>query len=242
MTNLLAVETSGIKGSLALLQDGVVAEERSLAVEGRRNAQTLVSEAAGLLKDHDLKPADVSAVAVSFGPGSFTGLRVGITFAKTFCWANDSKLIAVDTHRALAHRVDHAEQLVTVVSDAQRGELFVSEYSIDEKNRRRSNHERSANRDGGRADRPIDKNRGNRHRSGFGEAYGRYLKVPANNASGTLATIRGCNRRNGLPTISGPRFRRHVRAGTALHPPQLRRRKSKLVISPGYAVYLNAQA
>ena len=136
MTTLVAVETSGIEGSLALLVDGVVKEERSLAAEGRRNAQTLVLEAAKLLSDYELRPSDVDVVAVSVGPGSFTGLRVGITFAKTFCWANGAKLIAVDTFQALANCVDPSNQLVTVIGDAQRNELFISEYSADEHDRR----------------------------------------------------------------------------------------------------------
>ncbi|MFN5976898.1 MAG: tRNA (adenosine(37)-N6)-threonylcarbamoyltransferase complex dimerization subunit type 1 TsaB, partial [Planctomyces sp.] len=80
---LLAVETSGMTGSLALSADGQLLSERVLESEGRRHAQTLVSEVGLLLSGQGLTVGDLSAVAVSIGPGSFTGLRVGLVFAKT---------------------------------------------------------------------------------------------------------------------------------------------------------------
>lgn len=127
---ILAVDTSGFTGSVAVSDDRVLMEERQLPVEGRRHAQTLVSAADELLKAHSLKPGDIDAVAVSVGPGSFTGLRVGVVFAKTFAWANQAKLLAVDTLRAVAQQtVD--EPVVTAISDAQRKEVFVSTFKWD---------------------------------------------------------------------------------------------------------------
>ncbi|HUQ68608.1 MAG TPA: tRNA (adenosine(37)-N6)-threonylcarbamoyltransferase complex dimerization subunit type 1 TsaB, partial [Planctomycetaceae bacterium] len=86
LMNILSLETSGLTGSIALDRDGVV-EQRELATAGRRHAQTLVAEMRDLLHAHGLRPADVNAVAVSIGPGSFTGLRVGVVCAKTFAYA-----------------------------------------------------------------------------------------------------------------------------------------------------------
>lgn len=153
---LLAVETSGHEGSIAILADGadadrmrapvsadgldnelasvaesagVVIIEQRLQTSGRRHAQTLVGDAGELLQRYGIDPAEINAVAVSIGPGSFTGLRIGLTFAKTFAWANHALLTAVDTLQAIAQRAPRAIPVVTAIIDAQRGELFAAEYT-----------------------------------------------------------------------------------------------------------------
>lgn len=133
---ILAVDTSGMVGSIALLTDGgpghgIEIAERKPSTAGRRNAQTLVSDIDKLLREHQIAADDVDAVAVSIGPGSFTGLRVGLTFAKTFAWINNTALVAVDTLQALAQQVPAEHPVVAAVSDAQRGELFWNEFTID---------------------------------------------------------------------------------------------------------------
>ena len=130
--NILAVETSGFTGSIALWQDGVTTAEQVLAAGGRRHAQTLAMEADLLLKSLGLTPGDVDAVAVSVGPGSFTGLRVGVVFAKVFAWANNAQLIAVDTLQAVAEQSPDNIEIVTVISDAQRNEVFVNEFRLSD--------------------------------------------------------------------------------------------------------------
>ncbi len=129
---ILAVDTSGFQGSVALSDDRSVIAERQLSAEGRRHAQTLVSEVDVLLKQQSLRPSDINAVAVSIGPGSFTGLRVGVVFAKTFAWANSAKLIAVDTLQAVAQQAGADHSIIRVISDAQRREVFLNEYIWDE--------------------------------------------------------------------------------------------------------------
>lgn len=126
--NLLAVETSGFEASIALAMDGVVAETIPLPVAGRRHAQTLVAYADQLLNRHAILPSAIDIVAVSVGPGSFTGLRVGVVFAKTFAFANHASLVAVDTLQAIAQRSTSAKSPVCVISDAQRNEVFLNCY------------------------------------------------------------------------------------------------------------------
>lgn len=128
---LLAIETSGMDGSLALLRDGQLLGERQLDRQ-RRHARTLVSEVRELLREHHFEPRDCSCLAVSIGPGSFTGLRVGITFAKTFAYATGAKLIGVETFDALAAGVRVTTPRLQVVMNAQREELFLGEYEIPE--------------------------------------------------------------------------------------------------------------
>jgi tRNA threonylcarbamoyladenosine biosynthesis protein TsaB len=125
---LLAVETSGTQGSIAIFDGQTLHFERVLSAVGTRHAQTLPAEVADALVACHLKPNDIRAVAVSIGPGSFTGLRVGLTFAKTFAWLNDAKLVAVDTLRAIAQQVPQEIESVTAIVDAQRSEFFTATY------------------------------------------------------------------------------------------------------------------
>ncbi len=125
---LLAVETSGTQGSIAIFDGPTLHFERILSAVGTRHAQTLPAEVADALIACQLKPNDIRAVAVSIGPGSFTGLRVGLTFAKTFAWLNDAKLVAVDTLRAIAQQVPLETEFVTAIVDAQRSEFFTATY------------------------------------------------------------------------------------------------------------------
>ena len=128
---LLAVETSGSLGSIAVTDGSNLLAERVLAGGGVRHAQSLVTEVDNLLRELTLKPTDIRSVAVSIGPGSFTGLRVGLVFAKTFAWLNQSHLVAVDTLRAIAQQAPDEEILVTALVDAQRGEMFAGTYQLD---------------------------------------------------------------------------------------------------------------
>ena len=113
---------------LALRSGGELVEECETEHTRRRHAQTLVLEAQSLLRRHQLVAADVNLIAVSIGPGSFTGLRVGVVFAKTFAFATSAKLVAVDTLQALALAAGDQIQHVFAVSDAQREQLFVGDY------------------------------------------------------------------------------------------------------------------
>ena len=128
---ILAVDTSGFEGSIAVLDDGRILAERALVAEDGRHAQTLVLQVDRVLRSLQLAPHDIDAVAVSIGPGSFTGLRVGVVFAKTFAWANAANLVAVDTLRAVAQQTTDGIKDVAVISDAQRSEVFVNEYTWD---------------------------------------------------------------------------------------------------------------
>ncbi|HWL06805.1 MAG TPA: tRNA (adenosine(37)-N6)-threonylcarbamoyltransferase complex dimerization subunit type 1 TsaB [Planctomicrobium sp.] len=124
---LLGIETSGRAGSVALSIGGALAGERDLTASGRRHARTLVPEIADLLKSVGLTPRDVYAVAVSVGPGSFTGLRVGVVCAKTYAYAVGCRLIGVDTFLAVAQAQNDADR-IWVIDDALRGDVFAGEY------------------------------------------------------------------------------------------------------------------
>jgi len=124
----LAVETSGRVGSVALCRNGLCLEERYLDQTGRRHAQTLVVEVDSLFRKFGVSSSDCRLVAVSIGPGSFTGLRVGVVFAKTFAYATECQMVAVDTLHSIASASPSDVKEVYAVSDAGRSELYVGHY------------------------------------------------------------------------------------------------------------------
>ena len=126
---VLGIETSSLEGSVAIVRDENCLGETRLNQIGRRHAQALVLEIGELLNAHSLSPRDVDLVAVSRGPGSFTGLRVGMVCAKTFVYATGCRFIAVDTFAAIAENAPAELTRVFVIEDAQRDDLFVGEYA-----------------------------------------------------------------------------------------------------------------
>ena len=125
---ILGIETSGRTAAIALLRDRELLAEARLAATGRRHAQTLVAEIDRLFRERELRLRDCEAVAVSIGPGSFTGLRIGVMCAKTLAYANGCPIAAIDTLQAIAENSPEDVSEVYVASDAQRGEWYVGRY------------------------------------------------------------------------------------------------------------------
>ncbi|MBI1349365.1 tRNA (adenosine(37)-N6)-threonylcarbamoyltransferase complex dimerization subunit type 1 TsaB [bacterium] len=120
---LLSLETSGLTGSIALWREGEIVE-RSLATAGRRHAQTLTLEIHDLLAELRVPIRSLVAITVSLGPGSFTGLRVGVVCAKTLGYALGCRVLGVETFAGIAQQAPESESRLHIVSDAQRGDLF----------------------------------------------------------------------------------------------------------------------
>ena len=126
-TRILALETSGLSGSVAACDQGRLLAERDLA-EGQRSAQSLAPALRQLLAEVGWQPCDVQCVAVTVGPGSFTGLRVGVTTAKAFAYAVGAAVIGVDTLAVIAAQAPAEAARVAVALDAQRQEVFAAVY------------------------------------------------------------------------------------------------------------------
>ncbi len=124
----LGIETSGPVGSIALISNDKCLEQRVLKQRGRRHAQTLVSEIDSLFRAHEYVANDCDAVAVSIGPGSFTGLRVGVVCAKTWAYATNCRFAAVETFLSIAENSPDDVSQVSVIDYAQRDELYVGQY------------------------------------------------------------------------------------------------------------------
>jgi tRNA threonylcarbamoyladenosine biosynthesis protein TsaB len=128
MSLILGIDTSGTAGSVALWRDQTLLAHAALEQSGRRHAQTLVAQIAALLKEQNLSPRELDAVAATRGPGSFTGLRVGVVCAKTLAYALGVPLILVDTFDVIAAQCPPEWNAVWIVDDAQRQELYTGRY------------------------------------------------------------------------------------------------------------------
>ncbi len=127
---ILAIETSDTAGSLALLHQGVI--EREIVLDPRsRSAQTLAPALDSLLKQTGWRPADIELVAVAVGPGSFTGLRVGVATAKTFAYVVGAEVVAVNTLEAIANQAPINSGRIWAVIDAQRQQVFAASFVRD---------------------------------------------------------------------------------------------------------------
>lgn len=124
---ILALETTERSGSLAAATDGNLLAELSL--EGtQRSAQSLAPAMIALLRQAGWRPGDVQLVAVSQGPGSFTGLRIGVTTAKVFAYAVGADILGIDTLDAIVAAAPDDVTKVSVVMDAQRGQVVARRY------------------------------------------------------------------------------------------------------------------
>ena len=127
---ILAFETTGLAGSVAALDDERVELARALPAE-RRSAQTLAVGLREALAAVGWRPRDVELIAVAVGPGSFTGLRVGIATAKMLTYAIGCPLIGVPTLAAIASQAPADASPLWVALDAQRGELYAARYGAE---------------------------------------------------------------------------------------------------------------
>ena len=98
---ILAFETSAKAASAALAENGKLLAE-SYQNTGMTHSQTLMVMAQDLLKQCGLTARDVDAVAVANGPGSFTGVRIGVAAAKGFAWGREIPCVGVSTLEAMA--------------------------------------------------------------------------------------------------------------------------------------------
>ena len=124
---VLAIETVGTAGSVALLDEQGILDSRDLAPH-ERSAKSLAPTIQELLNAHAWRPRDVQLVVVAAGPGSFTGLRVGVTTAKTYAFATGAALVGVSSLAAIAWACPADVEAVWALVDAQRQQAFVARF------------------------------------------------------------------------------------------------------------------
>ena len=122
---ILALESSAKAASVALCRDGVLIAQ-SQQCSGLTHSCTLLPMAEQMLKNTDTKLADVDAIAVARGPGSFTGVRIGVSTAKGLAWGAQKPAIGVSTLEAMAYHGLAAGEgaLVCAAMDARRSQIL----------------------------------------------------------------------------------------------------------------------
>ena len=125
--NILAIETTGSVSSVALICPGKTIAEFSIN-SGLTHSQTLMPMLDHTLTAANFNKADIDAIAVSSGPGSFTGLRIGAAAAKGLAFALGLKIVPVSTLDALAYNVFTWEGIVVPIMDARRSQVYTAVY------------------------------------------------------------------------------------------------------------------
>ena len=124
MGYILNIETATKNCSVALAKEGEIVLCKEIAEEGYSHAERLHVFIEEIIKEAGISLNDLSAIAVSQGPGSYTGLRIGVSAAKGLCFALEIPLIAVDTLQVLALQVNVADGLIVPMIDARRMEVY----------------------------------------------------------------------------------------------------------------------
>lgn len=129
---LLAFETSAKAASVALFEGETLLAEQYQNT-GLTHSQTLMVMAEDLLKQCGKTAQDVQAVAVANGPGSFTGVRIGVAAAKGFAWASEIPLYGVSTLEAMVMGLGVHDGYVCAVMDARREQVYNALFYVNQK-------------------------------------------------------------------------------------------------------------
>ncbi len=124
----LVLETSGAEGHVALAEGERIVFHRALNRD-RRHASDLAPAIADALGAAGVRVRDLAAILISWGPGSYTGLRVGIISAKALAYAGGVPLVGVDTFAAIALQAIHHGRELDVLGDAQQGLVYVQRFA-----------------------------------------------------------------------------------------------------------------
>jgi tRNA threonylcarbamoyladenosine biosynthesis protein TsaB len=124
MALILNIETATKNCSVALSKDGKTLAIREIAEQNFSHAEKLHVFIEELLLETNASLQDVQAIAVSKGPGSYTGLRIGVSAAKGLCYALSIPLIAVDTLEILARKIKVSSGIILPMIDARRLEVY----------------------------------------------------------------------------------------------------------------------
>ena len=151
---VLAVETSSRIGSVAVALGEKILAETAFSAPIRHSAE-IFPAVRGLLDRFSREPKEIEQIYISIGPGSFTGLRIAVTFAKTMHLANAAKIVAVDTLDVIAaniinlttkntvqdsnhERPTTSEDRIATILDAKRGQFFIAVYKRNTSDGRRA--------------------------------------------------------------------------------------------------------
>jgi tRNA threonylcarbamoyladenosine biosynthesis protein TsaB len=122
---IVAIETSALRGSVAVGRGGEVIEEKRFS-GGLRHGRELVLAIDELVERNSLAKSDIGVVAVTLGPGSYTGTRVGVTAAKCVAQFLGADVVGVSSLEVIVRNLDPADRPAAVVLDARRGMVYAA--------------------------------------------------------------------------------------------------------------------
>jgi len=128
---ILAFESSAKAASAALVRDGRLISQYSQC-SGLTHSRTLLPMGEDMLKNAELKLSDVDLIAVAHGPGSFTGIRIGVSMVKGLAWAAEKPCVGVSTLEALAWHGVASGGYVCPVMDARRSQVYNAIFRIED--------------------------------------------------------------------------------------------------------------
>ncbi|MDO5979455.1 tRNA (adenosine(37)-N6)-threonylcarbamoyltransferase complex dimerization subunit type 1 TsaB [Flavivirga spongiicola] len=128
---ILNIETATTNCSVSLSKDGETVVLKEDYDKNYSHAERLHVYIDDLLKEAKVASGNIEAIAVSKGPGSYTGLRIGVSAAKGLCFALDKPLISVSTLEALAHQVTCNNGVIIPMLDARRMEVYSAVFNTD---------------------------------------------------------------------------------------------------------------
>lgn len=124
--NILGFETTDMTASVALLADGDISE--IMLKSTKKHAESVLPAAEELLRSHGLDMSDIDVFAVDIGPGSFTGVRIGVCLANALGFANNKPIVAINALEALAESVNSLDKPVCALIDARNGNGYGAVY------------------------------------------------------------------------------------------------------------------
>lgn len=136
MNYILNIETATKNCSVSIAKEGKTLVCNQIAEEAYSHAERLHVFIEESLKEVGITYKDLVAIAVSQGPGSYTGLRIGVSAAKGLCFALEIPLIAVDTLQVLAAQVKVESGIIVPMLDARRMEVYSAIFSSDLESKR----------------------------------------------------------------------------------------------------------
>ncbi|MFK8060392.1 MAG: tRNA (adenosine(37)-N6)-threonylcarbamoyltransferase complex dimerization subunit type 1 TsaB [Polaribacter sp.] len=129
MAIILNIETATKNCSVSIAKNGAILAIKELNNGNYSHAEVLHPFIVDILKEANLASTEIDAVAVSKGPGSYTGLRIGVSAAKGLCFAFNKPLISLETLTSLAHSISIEEGLIVPLLDARRMEVYAAVYN-----------------------------------------------------------------------------------------------------------------
>jgi tRNA threonylcarbamoyladenosine biosynthesis protein TsaB len=136
LSYILNIETATKNCSVALAKEGKTILSKEIAEEGYSHAERLHVFMEEIIQESGITFNDLSAIAVSQGPGSYTGLRIGVSAAKGLCYALNIPLIAIDTLQVLASQARVSDGLIVPMLDARRMEVYSAIFNVNLENKR----------------------------------------------------------------------------------------------------------